>query len=158
MTTPEMEIALSHYFNPRRNLIVPNISWGMFTHECDLLVLTKAGYAYEIEIKISKADLLKDREKRHNHESKKISRLFFALPEPLIKWAEYVPARAGIISVTPSVHTFRNQCRIVREAAKTNTYKFAERERYDVARLATLRIWGLKQTIERLKKERRKQI
>ena len=46
-----------NFFNYRANLIVPNISWGLGLHECDLLVLTSSGYATEIEIKVSKADL-----------------------------------------------------------------------------------------------------
>lgn len=150
MTTPEMEIALSRYFNPRRNLIVPNISWGMFNHECDLLVVTKAGYAYEIEIKVSKADLIKDAHKRHNHQSKKISQLYFAIPEKLLKHTEYIPERAGIITVHEG-----GFCHLLRQAQKAHAYKFTPEERFNVARLATMRIWGLKRTIERFKKEKR---
>ena len=64
ITTTEMEVALAHYLNMRVNLIVPNISWGMFIHECDLLVITPAGYMWEVEIKVSKQDLSRDSKKR----------------------------------------------------------------------------------------------
>lgn len=63
MTTLEMEIALMRELNIRKNIIVPNVSFGMYfkgygaLHECDLLCLSKSGYATEIEIKIIKSDL-----------------------------------------------------------------------------------------------------
>jgi len=44
MKTIEMEIAFARYFGIRQNLIIPNVSWGMDTHECDLFVLTPARY------------------------------------------------------------------------------------------------------------------
>ena len=146
MTTPEMEIALARFFDPRRSLIVPNISWSMFRHECDLLIVTKAGYAYEVEIKVSRADMKQDELKSHHHESKIISRLYFAIPKALLKHIDLIPGNAGIISVGLNAH-----CMIIREAPKNNGYKFTDQQRYDVARLATMRIWGLKQTIERYK-------
>lgn len=43
----------------RRNTVVPNAYWGLgLTWEADLLVISKAGYLTEVEIKVSKADLL----------------------------------------------------------------------------------------------------
>ena len=64
----EMEVALSKFFNPRQNIIVPNISWGMGGHhECDLMVLTQCNFAYEVEIKVSAADLKADAKKTHAH-------------------------------------------------------------------------------------------
>ena len=75
MTAKEMELHISRYFDLRQNIIVPNISWGMGLHECDLLILSRAGYATEIEIKISAADLRKDSKKKHEHLSNKIKYL-----------------------------------------------------------------------------------
>jgi len=51
-------------FDGGLKIIVPNavMSWG----ECDLLTMTKAGYLREYEIKLSKADFLADRKKRHD--------------------------------------------------------------------------------------------
>ena len=66
-TTLEMEVHLSSFLNFRTNIVVPNVSWGMFSHECDLIRLTPSGYCSEIEIKVSLADLKKDQEKRHNN-------------------------------------------------------------------------------------------
>ena len=82
ITTAEMELVLAQYFDPRVQLVVPNVSWGFEgCHEMDLAVLTKAGYLYEIEIKISLSDLKKDRDKSHGHRNKKVKYLYFAIPE-----------------------------------------------------------------------------
>ena len=35
-TTAEMELAVVRHFNARKNVIVPNVSWGMFPYELDL--------------------------------------------------------------------------------------------------------------------------
>ena len=102
ITTAEMECCVASFLNYRSNLIVPNVSWGMALHECDLLVITKAGYAWEVEIKVTKADLKKDSEKWHGHRSSRIKHLFFAIPTYLQDAIEYIPERAGIITVAPA--------------------------------------------------------
>lgn len=139
MTTNEIENALARYFNPRVNIIVPRVSWGFFIHECDLLLITKNGYAYEIEIKISRQDLIRDKEKRHQHNSKRIKKLYFAIPEGLLPHISEIPERAGIIVVNEIGH-----CKRVREAQVMNNYKFSDREKFMVARLGTMRFWSLK--------------
>ena len=63
MKTIEVEVAIMQHFDVRRNVIVPNVSWGIFRpgigqlHEIDLLVLSGSNYATEVEIKVTKADL-----------------------------------------------------------------------------------------------------
>jgi len=42
ITTLEIENRVAQYFNPRQNIVVPNISWGMNIHECDLLIVRKS--------------------------------------------------------------------------------------------------------------------
>ena len=64
MKAIDIELAVSNYLNPRTNLIVPNVHWGMCLHECDLLVITRSGYAWEVEIKVSRVDLIKNKEKK----------------------------------------------------------------------------------------------
>jgi len=140
-----MELAIVDYFNPRVNLIVPNISWGMFIHECDLLLITKHSYAYEIEIKISRADLKKDLEKKHGHKSEKIKKLYFALPDYLLDTVDLIPKHAGILSVNQKL-----KCHMVREAKINSEYKFSDAEKFQVARLGSMRIWELKKKLGQL--------
>ena len=145
-TTIEMELILSEYLDFVMNLIVPNVSWGMGMHECDLLKLTPSGYASEIEIKVSKADLIKDKEKRHKHDHRKIKHLFFAIPYYLEKYIEHIPDRAGIIIVYES-----GVCRTVRDPMIHSNYVFSIEERFKLARLGSIRTWSLKKKIKRMK-------
>ena len=157
--TEDIEMAVARYFNYRTNLIVPNISWGMFLgHECDLFVLTKAGYGYEAEIKITKQDIKIDLQKKHKHNSNKIRKLYFAMPEYLEGNINLIPERAGILIIYKT-RTYRNtgwyfHCRKTREAMINSKYKFTEQERYNLARLGSMRIWGLKRRIRDIAQER----
>jgi hypothetical protein len=65
LKTIEIEEALYRLFGVRRHIIVPNIYWGLgFGHELDMLVCNmKTKYCTEIEIKISKSDILADKKK-----------------------------------------------------------------------------------------------
>ena len=149
MKTPEMEVLLARHFNFRQNIIVPNVSWGLFfRHELDLLIITKARYGYEVEIKVSKQDLVRDKEKLHEHESKRIKGLWFAIPESLLKYQEHIPERAGIIAVSENrSESLWLRCNRVRSPQVMNKYKFTDSEVMELTRLGTMRIWNLKETI-----------
>jgi hypothetical protein len=148
--TRDMEIIIAKYFDYRANLIVPNVFWSMFAHELDLLVLSKSGYAKEIEIKVSKSDLIKDKEKPHNHNDRKIKYLYFAIPDYLLPFIEHIPKRAGILRIDEF-----GRCKEIRKPIKNNcNYKFSEQEKFEVARLGTMRIWGLKEKILNYRKLR----
>jgi hypothetical protein len=148
ITTPEMELALAHYFGYRTNLIVPNVCWGMNIHECDLLIVTAAGYCWECEIKISRADLKNDEKKRHGHLDYRIKRLYFALPDYLAipDNLAMIPPRAGVIVVQcQKDRAYNPNCKLIR---RPKDFKFARKltdtDRYKVARLGAMRIWRLK--------------
>jgi len=163
ISTEDMEIAVATYFDYRQNLIVPRVSWGMyFNHECDLLILTKNNYAYEVEIKISRSDLMVDRKKKHCHYSDKIKKLYFAIPEYLKKHIDLIPEHAGIIIVSknentssfaPSLWGKQNEkyyCNVERKALSKSKYKMTDKERYNLARLGSMRIWSLKKRLNKL--------
>ena len=154
ITTPEMECALSNWFDYRVNLIVPCVYWGhgCFYHECDLLIVSKAGYVTEVEIKISRGDLQADAKKLHGHHGgSAIKYLYFAVPERLEAAAlQFVPERAGIILVSPKdnvpgEYPYSPRCKRIRQPiVNKHAQKMPDRERYKVARLGALRLWGLK--------------
>lgn len=139
----EIELAVAEYFGVRRNIIVPNVGWGLYLHECDLLILSKSRYAYEIEIKTSKLDLKRDSKKRHGHLSRKIKGLYFAIPEKLRSHMGLIPERAGIIVVNRN-----GQVEKLREAEfNCNVGKFEQHEALKLAHLGSMRIWALKRVI-----------
>lgn len=153
MNTRHMEIRLANYFDFRQKIIVPNISWGLNIHECDLLIISKSGYATEVEIKISKQDLIADAKKRHHHQSDKIKFLYFALPEKLESFINYIPKQAGIIIVEEKeiwrIDGYRKGVKILRKPQCNKTCRqLSDIEIAKVLRLGTMRIWTLKQRIE----------
>lgn len=171
-----MEVALIKAFRPRQNLIVPNVAWGIHDakynplHECDILVLSKTGYATEIEIKISKADLLKDMCKRHGHHHDLIRRMYYAVPSKLEQIAlESISETSGLIVVSMQNGTNYKwydggghdewiyeyaRVNVVRECKNnTQALKWTEKQKSQLARLGTLRILGLKTKIQQLIKK-----
>jgi hypothetical protein len=149
LKTIDMEVSVANFLNWRTNIIVPNISWSFFNHECDLLRLSKAGFASEIEIKISKSDLIKDKEKRRQHYHDKIKYLYFAIPDYLQDHIEHIPKRAGIIIVSSikKIRIGQNEsykCKQIRDPICYCQYKFTESERLRLLELMAMRIWRLK--------------
>ena len=160
ITTLEMEIALMEYLDVRRNTIVPNVSWGMELnnkplHECDLLVLSKAGFAVEIEIKISKADLLKDKEKKHKHSHNLIKFLTFAVPENLRELAlKEIPKTAGLYVVERWRHYNGYTVRNIRGAVQNkDAVRWNMEQRMKLLRLGAMRSLTLKKQVLKEKKK-----
>ena len=151
ITTINIELAVARYFNPRTNIIIPNVSWGFGIHECDLLICTKAGYLYEVEIKTSSDDLVRDKLKWHNHNSDKIKELYFALPLSLSKHYNLIPERAGILEIDIAQNYYHNQdkyvCKKVKNAVINKTSKLTLEEKFKLTRLGTMRIFKLKEQI-----------
>jgi hypothetical protein len=146
-TCSEIEFAISRHFNYRTNVIIPNLSWGMFPYELDLCVLNmRSLYASEVEIKISQSDLKRDGKKHHQHAGKAfgnrtmIKALWFAMPLKMEKCTDLVPERAGILLVDN-----KGNVKILR---KPTINKLARpwpiTEAFKLARLGTLRMWSLK--------------
>lgn len=148
----DIECAVARLFDYRRNIIVPNISWGAGLHECDMLIVNENNYATEVEIKVSRADLKKDFTKSHNHIHERIKNLYYAVPEKLLELAlELVPSTAGIIVCKKELPLRHNPtCFITRASfhrrAKPNHHHRAmtEKEKLNIARLGCMRIWPLK--------------
>ena len=150
MTTRDIETALCAYpsspFYCRRYIAVPRASWGIESHECDILAVSKSGFAHEIEIKVSVADLKKDLKKSHAHRSRdnKIASLWFAAPsEMLDAMLQYVPERAGIITVARHYSGKRYVTKVIRKPQRVKTARpFSQNEVFQLARLGTMRYWA----------------
>lgn len=155
MKAEDIEIAVAKYLNYRQNFIVPNVSWGLgFRHELDLAVVTKSGYLWEVEIKISKSDLKADQKKWHNHADSRISRLYFAIPEELEGCIDLVPECAGIFSVRKRVqksdgtYAAFSGVKKIREAKRNREAEpITDKEIRKLYHLSSMRIWGLKQRL-----------
>ena len=153
----EVEYAVARMFGTRQNLIVPNVSWGFsgLRYEADMVVVNKTGYAKEIEIKVSKADLIKDGNKKHSHDCRKFKELYFAIPEILLQHRENIPKKAGIIVIKEGKN-YNNEkylyAEIERNPERNSAERLTQQEKYELARLGTLRIWNLKRKLLAMKR------
>ena len=161
MTAKEIEIEIAtRYFNKRVDLIVPNVTWGFHGFsECDLLVCKNSGYLIEVEIKISKADIVKDNRKKHNHNRRFIKELYFAIPEKLKCFADLIPEDAGIIIVFEKAeivflnynnfekYTRKHPTLLRRAKINPGYMKVTIEDKYKLARLGTLRMWNHKKQL-----------
>ncbi len=156
LDTLDVEISVMQFFGVDKYLVVPNVSFGVRIggrplHECDLLVLSKSNYASEIEIKISKADLLRDRKKKHSHYHDAIKHLWFAVPKNLTSLAvNEIPSRSGLLEVGYDENYKRNYVDVVRKPkANKSAIKWTDEDRLNLARLGCMRILKLKKKIKR---------
>jgi hypothetical protein len=169
MTTLDIEILIMKHYKIRQNIIVPNVSWAFSDtkynslHECDVLVLSSSNYATELEIKVSKADLLKDKDKRHNHSHTLIRKLYFVVTEKLEALAN-IPERAGLlIATTQTRNLYNNHHKIIGEyeepclkeikspTVNKNCVKWTDTQRLKLGHLGCMRILGLKEKIQAVK-------
>ena len=150
MHTGQIELAIARYLDTRINLIVPNVYWGLgLRYEVDLLVLTQSKYAYEIEIKTSISDLKADLKKRHQHDSNKFKRLYFAMPLELkLKALELIPERAGLFIV----HSNSRVELVKTPKLNPNARKLTELEIQKLYELSAMRVWNLKEIVYNLQK------
>jgi hypothetical protein len=173
-TAQEIEIAIAKHFNYRQNLIVPNVSHGLdLLWEADMLILRPSGYLTEIEIKVSKYDLLNDEKKAkwRMWPWRRIAMHYYAVPEDLVP---FVPnQQSGIIKVRAlkdDVVT-RNCYKKVKAVYKKGEIwtelvrsaklsplreKLSPARRLKLAELGAMRIWDLKQALARHSRSSRK--
>lgn len=142
-------------FDWRRNVVVPNLSWGMgLGFEIDLGVLSDSDWLTEVEIKISIADLKQDAKKyRHRLEASPsaestIRRKFFALPHEINqKRFNYdrgttpIPEGCGLIIVSGAPNG--DVAKIETEAPiRQGARKLRADEREKMLRLGYIRFWA----------------
>jgi len=147
MTTAEVEYAVAQHIDIRRNLIVPNVWWGMgLPFECDLLYVTGSNYAHEVEIKVSRSDLVRDKKKRRHIKPKwgytpsTIRSRTFAIPADMEECINEIPESCGIILVSKN-----RKCRVLRKATiNTRARKLTEAELLQMYRLMAMRVWSMK--------------
>lgn len=128
-------------FSQRRNyLVIPNVSYGFLFYEADMLLVSKARYCTEIEVKISLQDWKKDFDKRKHKpglRDKRIKYQYYACPMKLAKRFEELdlPEGWGVIGVEGK------QIKVLKEATARDAKKVSDKELLILARLVCFRIW-----------------
>lgn len=118
----------------------------LIQEEADLIAVSKSGYCTEIEIKVSKADLLNDlkKEKHTKPRDRRIARYFFAIPKELEQVAlESLPVDIGIITVELKKGRTRYTVNVVRPATKNkNSDKISIQDLTKLYYLQNFRYWS----------------
>lgn len=159
-------LIVEHEGGPRKNTFVPNVSWGFFrTHEADLVMLSKAGYLTEYEIKRSWSDFLADFKKTTNHFEGKVMQLYYVVPECIAdkcwefiknhEWKDpynprmcldYPPVGLIWYSEEGRVHTKQYAPLLARfTESDNNDYKLFLEEQLAIMRLGVMRLWTRKE-------------
>jgi hypothetical protein len=149
MRAIEVQYALTYSqrspFYIRSHLVFPNVFRGLgFNHELDLLSISPLShFGTEIEIKVSKADVIRDLKKRHPHEDPRIRQFYFAGPVELQDaFFEYIPREAGIITVFSGYQGY--YCAITKKPGiNKNCRPFTREEINRLLRLGNMRYWSL---------------
>lgn len=186
LTLEQIESLLVGYadspFYIRKNIVVPNVDWGFLNHEADLLVLSKAGYLTEVEIKRTWSDFMADFKKSHTHYDKKLSHFYYAVPysiaERVFYWlyegsyecarygtiryaqshvtgmTEHNPHGCGLIIYTdPDAYHNRGNIGINVLATRMGKYRVSKEEEIKLLRLLGMRIWSLKVKVAKLQEK-----
>jgi hypothetical protein len=103
----------------------------------------------EIEIKISKADLIRDLQKPHKHYDERIRQIYFAGPQSMEQsFFEFAPPDAGIITVYKNTSGKSYQCSMRRNAkSRKHFISFTDKEIRELLRLGNMRYWMLQKKI-----------
>lgn len=165
-------------FNIRRNIVVPNVSWGLLNYEADFVSMSKSGYLTEVEIKRSWQDFKADFQKKHLHDDPRVSFFFYCIPKSIKekvmdalyiyektdnKFRPYkisgihegVPSNSGLI--TFDNHDWDgNPCDwisidfVTMAGRRRFARKLTDREQIKLAHLGCMRLWDLKKKIAKL--------
>lgn len=163
MKTIELELALMRHFKYHQKLVVPCVNSAVL-FEVDLLVLTDAGYATGVEIKVSKSDLKNDLKKPHIKDLDKITyggqlgfvryfnkfkHFYYAVPDYLEEDAlNQIPDWCGLLIAKkyPASIYYPETVRIkeIRKPKLLFNNKWDNKQKYHLAKLGAMRIYNLK--------------
>ena len=156
MKTPELEYMVAQHFGVGKNLIIPNVSWGFgLEYEADLVVVTRSRYVYEVELKVSKADLKADMKKRAcAHKGKEFKRFYYAMPENIYDPDLIKIDGAGILLACESSRGIPYIREAVKPANRSKVMPVSEARYTKLLELCAMRMWTMKRNeLKRIKEK-----
>lgn len=155
MTETDIQNALFRDLEDKgHTLIVPNVK--LWSWEADLISVTKAGYVYEYEIKCTRADFLRDQEKKRHKQLSNIqekgrassyyqgpSRFFYVVPAGVVEKDE-MPVYAGLLEMRKKPRGRRLYSLSASEAPRLHGNKIEEDRRRYLARGLMHRYWEVR--------------
>lgn len=156
LSVDEIQLAILQIdvFNPRRNIVIPNLSFGLLDHEADLAIISKSGYMTEIEIKRSLPDLKADFKKKKDFICERVYQFFYCVPDSLVLACRDLCIQhdrpiSGIISYSEDAHISIHHGEIWESYDKAWPHYSGGRrlfieEQLQAARLGAMRVWEIK--------------
>ena len=98
LSVEQITLALrnSGMWNKRSDIMIPNLSYGLLPYEADFVVISKAGYLTEVEIKRSWQDFKADFKKDHKHDAEQVYYFYYCVPESIVdKVVDFLKAQYG---------------------------------------------------------------
>lgn len=173
VTTLDIELAIMKKFKYKQNVIVTNLApkSNMVKFETDVLVLTKLNYAYGFEVKVDLGDLKKDFSKLHHTNIKenkkfkggknsmeyyfdKFKYFYYVVPEKLKDNAlELIPEFCGLyVYGKTSKYSKTKELILCRKAKLLYKNKWTDKDRCNLMRLGTIKLYNLKSRVNNLLK------
>lgn len=164
----DIEIGLANKFEWKRNVVTFNICGWSGTlpifHECDVLVMSKSGYLTEVEIKRSFVDFKNDFKKHRTPNSYNLIKNFwYCVPEGIhekcFQYWKQNPLSFRINGfITYNEYQFDEWGPVFREHIVENPetlpvrkpVKLSIEQQFEVARLASMRVIGMKEKFRKL--------
>lgn len=161
--TPELELLVAEFFGIRKNLIIPNLSWGIkLNYEADLTIVTRAKCCYEVELKVSKSDLIAESKKKINaHKGSIYKRFYYAMPDYIYDEKLITNADAGVLlakwipewkhyTFTRKAHWKINE---IKKPKNKKTDKLTDEQYLKLLELQAMRVWSMKRKFVKLSKK-----
>lgn len=126
---------------------VPNVVSYTFCpgYESDLMCLSKSGVLHEVEIKISKSDLIKDKSKNEcAHNGPLTSYVWFAVPADILEKVQSdVAPEFGLVTVRSNdvPEKLRYYTRVIRRPVKRTVPGLSVDQREQFLRIGVARMW-----------------
>jgi len=144
------QLLYSWRFTCGDSILVPNV---VYPWECDFVGVTKAGYAHEFEIKISrsdfKADFKKDKhafitgEREYTWKISRPAYLWFVVPFEMVTLDE-VPEYAGLIYVSANGKFLKE----MRRPKKIHNEKVSDKYRMKLLQSMMYRFWQVRRQLK----------
>lgn len=139
------------------DVVIPNVSWSWLYWEADLISVTKAGYMYEFEIKITRSDFEADFRKRKHQDLKRGAKNiripnYFSYVAPLVAMPLCVPDYAGLYEVRKSGwYDHELELVTIRKPALIHRAKHDNDTKVKMLKTLMFKYWDLTHKLDNLK-------
>lgn len=148
MTERQIQRAL-YWHHRSAAIMLPNYR-PPWWYECDLFVVTRAGFCVEYEIKVTRPDFRRDSRKTRKHERLAMvgggctcrpTRFFYVVPEKLILPGD-VPSYAGLVYLSKIGNSHHLRVAIIRQARRLCKERLGDETSREMRRLSYHRLWA----------------